>query len=55
MNDEVIKVVDLTKTYANGSVTVQALKGINLTVRQGEFVAIMGSSGSGKSTLMNIF
>ena len=54
MNDEVIKVVDLTKTYANGSVTVQALKGINLTVRQGEFVAIMGSSGSGKSTLMNI-
>ena len=54
MTDEVIKVVNLTKTYAAGSVMVQALKGINLSVRPGEFVAIMGSSGSGKSTLMNI-
>ena len=53
-DNEVIKVLDLVKTYANGSIEVQALKGINLTIRQGEFVAIMGTSGSGKSTLMNI-
>lgn len=51
---EVIGVENLIKTYANGAIEVQALKGINLTVRQGEFVAIMGTSGSGKSTLMNI-
>lgn len=51
---EVIGVGNLIKTYANGAIEVQALKGINLTIRQGEFVAIMGTSGSGKSTLMNI-
>jgi len=51
---EVIGVENLIKTYANGAIEVQALKGINLTIRQGEFVAIMGTSGSGKSTLMNI-
>lgn len=54
MNEDVIKVRGLTKKYKNGQIEVEALKNIDLTVRQGEFVAIMGTSGSGKSTLMNI-
>ncbi len=51
---ELIRIVDLTKTYDTGVVQVNALKKINLTIKKGEFVAIMGQSGSGKSTLMNI-
>ena len=51
---EVIKVRNLSKVYKNGEIEVKALKNIDLTVYQGEFVAIMGTSGSGKSTLMNI-
>jgi putative ABC transport system ATP-binding protein len=44
----------ITKTYRLGEVNVPVLKGINLSIKEGEYVAIMGMSGSGKSTLMNI-
>ncbi len=49
-----IEVRALTKTYGVGDGAFQALRGIDLTIRQGEFVAIIGPSGSGKSTLMNV-
>jgi putative ABC transport system ATP-binding protein len=50
----VIELEQIHKTYAMGDVEVHALRGISLTIREGEFVAIMGTSGSGKSTTMNI-
>jgi putative ABC transport system ATP-binding protein len=50
----VIKTENLFKVYTTGSISLTALKGVNLEISEGEFVAIMGSSGSGKSTLMNI-
>ncbi len=50
----IIRMENLSKTYRNGSIEVQALKGANVSIEKNEFVAIMGPSGSGKSTLMNI-
>jgi macrolide transport system ATP-binding/permease protein len=54
MVEPVIKVEKLTRSFAVGDVVVQALRGVDLTVEAGDFLAIMGSSGSGKSTLMSI-
>jgi len=50
----VIELVGARKTYRTGSIEFEALRGIDLRIEQGEYVAIMGPSGSGKSTLMNI-
>jgi ABC-type dipeptide/oligopeptide/nickel transport system ATPase component len=50
----VVELVDITKKYKIGNQHIEALKGVSLTIGQGEFVAITGSSGSGKSTLLQI-
>ncbi len=50
----VIRLEDVRKSYALGDVTVYALRGVDLAIERGEFVAVVGASGSGKSTLMNI-
>jgi putative ABC transport system ATP-binding protein len=50
----IIEVQDLKKDFYVGEITVRALKSVNLEIKEGEFVAIMGTSGSGKSTMLNI-
>src|SRR5579859_7377170 len=50
----VIDIIDVTKIYRTGDVSLRALDGVTLRVDEGEFLAVMGASGSGKSTLMNI-
>jgi putative ABC transport system ATP-binding protein len=54
MDTTVIRMEKITKSYDLGDIVVKALRGVDLTIRSSEFVAIMGASGSGKSTLMNI-
>ena len=54
VTEELIRLENLVQIYDTGAIKVLGLKKINLTIRRGEFVAIMGQSGSGKSTLMNI-
>jgi putative ABC transport system ATP-binding protein len=55
MNEKVvIQMVGLTRQYAMGGAVVHALRGVDLTVHAGEFLALMGASGSGKSTLLNM-
>ena len=54
MNQEIIRIEKLSKSYENGDVSVKALDEVSVAIARGEFIAIMGASGSGKSTLMNI-
>jgi putative ABC transport system ATP-binding protein len=54
VSELVIEANNLTKVYQMGDIQVHALRGLNMSIRRGEIVAIMGPSGSGKSTLMNI-
>ena len=54
VSDDIVRLIDIRKTYITGDLKVPVLKGIDATVRRGEFVGFIGTSGSGKSTLLNI-
>lgn len=53
-NPDLIRITGVDKTYARGAEEIHVLSGLNLTVKRGEFLALMGPSGSGKSTLLNL-
>ena len=50
----VVEMLNVTKTFGEGSSIVKALDGVDIRIEKGEFVAIVGASGSGKSTMMNL-
>lgn len=54
MNDTVLEFNQVWKTYKMGTEKVKALRGVDLTIKKGSFIAIMGPSGSGKSTLLHL-
>ena len=54
MSTEIIRLVNVSKVYGSGDATVRAVDGVSLSVKEGDFLAVMGPSGSGKSTLMHI-
>jgi len=54
IKDPLLEAIDVHKTYRIGPIEIKALRGVNLTLKQGEFISIVGPSGSGKTTLLNI-
>ena len=54
MQQSIVRTKDVKKTYKMGTVTVEALKGVNIEIQTGEYISIMGPSGSGKTTLFNM-
>jgi putative ABC transport system ATP-binding protein len=51
---EILKTINLNKTYGSGNAMVEALKNTNISILEGEFIAVIGPSGSGKSTLLHL-